>query len=62
MSALSHHVPITLLCDLADPAGPASGDINRHECDTERDACWWVPRRDAATAGAVDGSAPEPPA
>ncbi len=27
MAALSRHVPLTLLCDLADPVGPASSGI-----------------------------------
>ena len=61
MSALSHHVPITLLCDLADPSGPRSGDIARHECATDADACWWIPTR-AAAAEPDTAAAPEPDA
>lgn len=39
MSLLQEHVPLALLCDLTDPAGPASQEI----LDTEGEPAqrWW---------------------
>lgn len=44
---LAAGVPLTLLCDLLEPAGPHSSDILEHERD--EDALAWIPATVAAT-------------
>ena len=48
MTALRRGIPITLLCDLADPAGPAS----RHIYGAESPAAGTRPRSAVADAAA----------
>ena len=48
MTWLAHDVPLTLIADLADPAGPASRQIYTAECVADD------VRRDAATRGRTD--------
>lgn len=44
MRLLSEHVPLTLLADLAQPAGPDSPDILEDE--GLPDVAWWEPTSD----------------
>jgi hypothetical protein len=47
MTWLAHGVPLALIADLADPSGPASGQIYAAECVADD------VRRDAQTLGGV---------
>lgn len=42
MSMLHSHVPLSLLLDMRDPAGPRSQEILATE--GRPDAAWWEPR------------------
>jgi hypothetical protein len=56
MTWLTHHVPITLIADLADPEGPHSREILTYEAvadDVARDAATLPPN--AGSGGAEDG-------